>query len=107
MRTLHDRFVALYRHGDVLIQSAPRLPADAEIMPGHVLVRGELSGHAHRLETPSAGSIYGGLGGLYLEVREPTRLIHEEHAAIVLEPGVYRFWQQREYSPREIRTVVD
>ena len=34
-------------------------------------------------------------------------LIHDEHHPIKLPRGNYRFWQQREYSPKEIRKVVD
>lgn len=97
----------LFRHGDVLIQTAGEVPADAQAVSGHILVRGELSGHAHRLEHPDAGALFRSPASLWLELVAPTRLLHEEHAPIPLEPGVYRVWQQREYSPREIRTVVD
>ena len=99
--------MSLYRHGDVLLQRATALPAGAFPVPGHVLVRGEVSGHAHRLEDPNAGALFHSAAGFFLEVSRSTRIIHEEHAPISLEPGVYRYWQQREYSPREIRTVVD
>jgi hypothetical protein len=34
-------------------------------------------------------------------------LVHEEHNTIALAQGDYRVWQQREYSPAAIRTVVD
>jgi hypothetical protein len=34
-------------------------------------------------------------------------VIHEEHQPITLEPGIYRVWQQREYTPEAIRRVVD
>ena len=97
----------LFRHGDVLLQAAPSLPEDAQGVPGHVLVRGELSGHAHRLENPAAGALYRTKLNLWLEVHIATRIVHEEHAPIPLSPGIYKVWQQREYSPREIRTVVD
>jgi hypothetical protein len=105
---VNDAFrVSLFRHGDVLLLRAVTLPADASPVPGHVLVRGEVSGHAHCLEDPNAGALFHSAAGFFLEVSRPTRIIHEEHAPISLEPGVYRYWQQREYSPREIRTVVD
>ena len=38
---------------------------------------------------------------------EPVRLVHEQHAAIVLGPGVYEVVRQREYTPEAIRRVVD
>jgi hypothetical protein len=99
--------MSLYRHGDVLLQRAANLPGGAEPIPGHILVRGELSGHAHRLENPAAGALFRVKAECFLQVYTATRLVHEEHGPIALEPGIYRFWQQREYSPREIRTVVD
>jgi hypothetical protein len=33
--------------------------------------------------------------------------VHEEHRPIELPIGVYRVWQQREYTPTAIRTVLD
>lgn len=97
----------LFRHGDVLLQTTSAVPSDAQPLPGHILVRGELSGHAHRLEQPSAGVLFRTPEAMWLQVHTPTRIVHEEHAPISLAPGVYKVWQQREYSPREIRTVVD
>ena len=51
---------------------------------------------------------------MYLRVLEPTRIVHEEHKPIPLDPGVYRVWQQREYIPQSqwrggisFRTVRD
>ncbi|MGH9523996.1 MAG: hypothetical protein ACRD3E_15850 [Terriglobales bacterium] len=35
------------------------------------------------------------------------RIVHEEHAPIVLPPGDYEIVRQREYSPEEIRNVAD
>jgi len=34
-------------------------------------------------------------------------VVHEEHGPISLEPGTYRVWIQREYSPEAIRRVLD
>jgi hypothetical protein len=98
----------LYRHGDVLIQSVRSLPVVAVPEPGNVLVRGEATGHAHRIQDPRAAQIFRDGAALYLRVLAPhADLVHEEHATIRLERGDYRFWQQREYSPAAIRTVVD
>ena len=46
-------------------------------------------------------------GQLYVKVLDATRILHEEHLPISLPPGIYRVWQQREYSPRDIRTIRD
>ena len=56
----------------------------------------------------SLASLYVYGQDLYLLVSAPTAtLVHEEHRAIELPVGVYRVWQQREYTPTAIRTVVD
>jgi hypothetical protein len=45
---------------------------------------------------------------LFLRVTGDTATVtHEEHRSIALKTGVYRVWIQREYSPQEIRRVLD
>jgi hypothetical protein len=71
-----------------------------------VLAYGEVTGHAHRVETPDHAELWrvgGDINMLYLRVLAPTRIVHEEHRPIPLEPGVYRVWQQREYVPQSQR----
>lgn len=97
----------LWRHGDVLISSTDAIPAGAKPVPGTVLAYGEITGHSHRVEDPSTAELWQVNGQLYLKVTDPARLIHEEHAPIALDPGVYRVWMQREYTPRAIVTVRD
>jgi hypothetical protein len=100
--------MTLYRHGDVLLSTVGQLPEAAVPQQSHVLVRGEATGHAHRIEDPRAAQMFRHEGTLYLRVLADTAsLVHEEHATIVLSRGDYRVWQQREYSPAAIRTVVD
>jgi hypothetical protein len=100
--------MALYRHGDVLLLQIESVPRGATPHEGHILVRGEATGHAHRIQDPRAAQLFRHEGTLYLRVFADTAaLVHEEHATIVLERGDYRVWQQREYSPAAIRTVVD
>jgi hypothetical protein len=100
--------MAMYRHGDVLLATVPSIPDGAVPQPGNVLVRGEATGHAHRIEDPRGAQLFRHMGTLYLRVLSPqASLVHEEHATIVLSRGDYRVWQQREYSPAAIRTVVD
>jgi hypothetical protein len=95
----------LYRHGDVLIQEVAELPtgADQRSDQAPVLAYGEVTGHSHRIETPTAVEFWVHFGPQgqqrFVRVLETTRIVHEEHQPITLEPGVYRFWQQREYDP--------
>jgi hypothetical protein len=92
----------LWRHGDVLIEEVAELPADAIVRLGPVLAHGEVTGHSHRVEMPDHAEVWWVRDTMYLRVLAPTRIVHEEHRPIPLEPGVYRVWQQREYlAPRQ------
>ena len=105
-----------WRQGDVYVARIGTLPDGCKPRSSLVLVKGEATGHAHRLEqgadvdvfsTPSDDPARPG-DVFYVAVRaRPARLVHEEHCAIILHPGCYRIWRQREYSPAAIRTVVD
>jgi hypothetical protein len=97
----------LYRHGDVLVQAVPALPA-AHPRPGVTLARGEVTGHSHRFSVAAQVQLYQAGVETYLEVLgEQADLIHEEHATITLPRGYYKVWMQREYSPEAIRRVLD
>jgi hypothetical protein len=90
----------LYRHGDVLLMSIPSIPDNARPFGGNVLVRGEATGHAHRIEDPRSVELYRTADFLFLRVlADSAALVHEEHARIDLPRGTYRVWQQREYTP--------
>ena len=99
----------MWRHGDVFLQTVEAVPEGVHKLPHVTLARGEATGHCHRVRERDAAELFAAPGGdLYLRVtgRKAT-LVHEEHAAIELGPGVYRSWIQREYSPERIRRVVD
>lgn len=89
----------LWRHGDVLIQAVAELPESAVRRNGSVLAYGEVTGHSHHVEAPECAELWWAQNSLYLRVLEPTRIVHEEHQPIPLQPGIYRVWQQREYIP--------
>jgi len=98
----------MWRHGDVMIANTPAIPAHARPRETPILVRGEVTGHSHRLETPAAAEVWEYGCQLYVKVVAPSvRIVHEEHLPITLPTGTYRVWQQREYTPIAIRTVVD
>jgi hypothetical protein len=100
----------MYRQGDVLLVAADCLPEGAEeIEPGEriVLAYGEVTGHAHAVATLNA-LMYAVGETRYLQVSEEgAELVHEEHATIALQPGVYRIVHQREYIPDSSRLVAD
>jgi len=98
----------MWRHGDVLIGRCAEIPPGARPTPQLVLARGEVTGHAHRILEPGAAVLFKDDTGDFLEVTaDQATLVHEEHDAISLPRGTYRVWFQREYSPQEIRRVVD
>jgi hypothetical protein len=101
---------AIYRQGDVLIRRVKSLPAQkAQLRLTGILAYGEVTGHAHRLEDLAKAEVLEvGKKGLFLRVGgEGVRIIHEEHAPVELPAGNYEIEIQREYTPAEIRNVVD
>jgi hypothetical protein len=100
--------MSLYRHGDVMLSQIDALPDGAKQRGGVTLAYGEITGHSHRIADPHSAETFELNGQIYLRVTAPKALlIHEEHATIELPQGIYRVWQQREYSPGAIRRVYD
>ena len=98
----------MWRHGDVLIGRVEALPKGARQHATNILVRGEVTGHAHRIEQPGTSEVWEVGGVLFVKVVADTaRIVHEEHKPITLPRGIYRVWQQREYTPGSIRRVTD
>jgi len=111
------RATTTYRQGDValVLTTLATIPEGAkEIKPearGIVLAYGEVTGHAHRIEVPKKEQHkvrYWDVGAeRYLQVLERVTLKHEEHAAIVLDKGIYRqAFQVEDFGP-EVRRVED
>ena len=104
----------MYRQGDVLIirceindePAGHQLPLEGGRV---ILAHGEATGHAHAIPGEDAALYAANDGAAYrhLRVLRPTALRHEEHGPISLRPGLYRVIRQREYSPEEIRYVLD
>ena len=98
----------VWRQGDVFIIAVPSLPEDGRVERRPVLAEGEATGHTHRLEDPASGQVFSVGGNLYLEVlAETATIVHDEHRPVTLPHGRYEVRIQREYSPQEIRRVVD
>ena len=98
----------LWRQGDVFLIATSSLPVAGRMERRPVLAEGELTGHAHRLGDPASGRVFSVGSDLYLEVLADTAtIVHEEHGPVTLPRGGYAVRIQREYSPQEIRRVVD
>jgi hypothetical protein len=95
-----------YRQGDLLFTWQEEKSALCmAIRPGDVIVKRETTSHAHRL----AGGVIleASDGALYLEITQPTQVVHEAHGPLTLEPGRWLIVHQREYQPEAIKVVVD
>jgi hypothetical protein len=98
----------MWRHGDVLIQACKKIPDSAQLLPHLILARGEITGHAHRIRERDGVELFNAGDEMFLRVSAKiATIIHEEHAPIELSQGIYRVWIQREYTPKEIRRVLD
>ena len=94
----------MYRQGDVLIVEEARRPPEMQQSATDVLVYGEATGHAHRVE----GAPVLEVGDTkYVDAPNPFRVVHEEHETIEIPEGFYRIIRQREYDEGEIRYVAD
>ena len=97
----------MWRHGDILIATVEAIPPEAKRCQGVVLATGEVTGHSHRVEEPEKAEMWEYRGERFLKILATTQVVHEEHRPIMLEPGTYRVWRQREYTPEAIRNVAD
>lgn len=108
----------LYRQGDVLFTRIAKLPkGEQKKRENSTVAYGEVTGHSHQLAAEDRlGAAVLEIGdGLFVHVSEEggvriegaATFVHEEHGPISLPPGDYRVTIQREYSPEEIRNVLD
>ncbi len=90
-----------YRQGDILLEkiNAPhrlgrKIKRPTQNKEGLILVKGEQTGHAHVVMDEEA-VLYRAKQDRFLKVLNLCELRHEEHSAILLEPGFYRVTRQR------------
>jgi hypothetical protein len=91
----------IYRQGDVLFKKIEELPKKKRKLETDIIVRGEATGHAHRIANGTLFSSWQRGRGpqLYIKASKGARVIHEEHKEIELEKGLYEVIRQREYDP--------
>lgn len=99
----------LYRQGDVLFKRVAEIPAgEKKKRENGVIALGEVTGHKHAIADLEEAEVLEIGNGLYVHVGEDgVSIQHDEHGAIELPAGDYEVTIQREYSPEEIRSVVD
>jgi hypothetical protein len=100
------------RQGDVLLQPVDKPPDGLKEISGPIiLAHGEVTGHAHVICLPDTERhkvrYWDGGAERYIQVLERVTVTHEEHAPIVLEPGIYKQGFQVEDFGTEVRRVED
>lgn len=97
------------QQGDVILKPVDKLPDRITIVSRGrcILAHGE-SGHSHVVDSPGA-KLYKSNDNIFLDLKEATDLIHEEHGSITLEPGIWEIGQVNEYDyfSEMVRKVVD
>lgn len=75
----------------------------------YVLAEGEVTGHAHRLESKADIEIGGEMGRKEFHAPTGVTITHEEHGPITLRPGKYATGIVQEFDPlaEELRDVAD
>lgn len=103
----------MYRQGDVLIERVDHVPEGAQKQKASkriILAHGEATGHHHALEIGQdvdPADWWKAGEEIYVDVKAPAKVTHQEHSTIPLTEGRYRVRRQREYSPQEVRRVAD
>jgi hypothetical protein len=98
----------LWRQGDVFIIARTGLPKQGRAERRPVLAEGEATGHAHRVKDPTTANLFSIGSDLFMEVSgDSATIVHDEHQPVTVPRGEYEIRIQREYTPKEIRRVVD
>lgn len=107
----------MVRQGDVALIARPHLggnipdskpvAADPQFKGKVVLAYGEVTGHAHTIESDTAQLMETADGRRFLKLVAPETLTHDEHSALEIPAGTYEVIIQSEYSPEAIRNVAD
>ena len=103
-----DEKLVWFQQGDVTIKPVASIPEGASPVNTRVLREGEATGHAHRATGEGVQLFLDG-DTLYMRVPEGTEVVHEEHKAITVPPGLYEIGAVREYDhfAEETRPVFD
>ncbi len=104
------------RQGDVLLYPVNEIPkglkkAKRDGRGRLVVAEGEATGHAHCILDDVADLFVAGdldeMSDRFLVVEEECEIVHDEHDALTIAPGIYRLPAQREYTPAAPVRVAD
>ena len=103
----------ILRQGDVLLIPVAQLPmgaAEVKVPATLILMHGEATGHAHRIERAeqSVRVWEKGVERFIQALAAPVALVHEEHAPVALQKEViYKQCFQVQEQGQEVRRVED
>jgi hypothetical protein len=100
--------------GDVPSRYIAKLPENVRPRKNNIVALGEVTGHHHMIEIVDGNAelFDDELGNLFMLVKEPVRILHQEHGyGLYTEPGVVQFGLngvlQVEYTGEEERRATD
>lgn len=102
--------MAMIRQGDVLLIPTSKIPEGAKLEKNRKTVAyGEVTGHHHDLVAPvqTDVEVYALEDQLFAKVGSDVQITHQEHAALAVDEGLYEIRIQQEYTPQEVRRVLD
>jgi len=98
----------LIRQGDVFLKKINELPKELKQKEDKIIAWGEVTGHKHRFESDNVLVLVDNEGKQYVDVKQESELVHEEHKNLVIPKGLYEVIIQRELDIIEgVRQVVD
>jgi len=89
----------MIRQGDLFFVKTEEIPSDAQPIEGGVIARGEATGHTHRVRS-GTGIALMVAGVTYVRALAEAFVDHQEHSTIILPPGNWEVFRQREYTPK-------
>ena len=89
----------IYRQGDVLFKKIDELPKNKRKIDDDIIVKGEATGHAHKIRNGVLNSSWQRGPRLYIKASKGAKVVHEEHEEIELDQGLYEVIRQKEYDP--------
>ena len=102
----------LIQQGDVLIVSVEEMPDGKSVQPedgNYILAKGEVTGHAHRIENIAGVEFVEKDGMFYIRNKKPITVTHEEHKPVTIPSGIWKVGIVREYDhfTEEVKNIAD
>jgi len=98
----------MIRQGDVLFVPVQQMPDGVKLEDTKTVAYGEVTGHHHTMvEVDGKAEVYTLEDQMFAKVEGDVVITHQEHNQLVVEEGIYEIRIQREYTPEDIRRVLD